>query len=130
MTDLDPADWITNARSLAQSSSIPLGVPVNIHMDMLLRDTRRDLQAACDALEAVLKGHRPVSFSFSWRDGVTMHEVCDTCHDKAGVHPCGCWRDEDVSHLCAVCSDPEHRMEAPWPCMMVRDIAAALGVEP
>ena len=55
MTDRpDPAAWIANARSLTQSSSIPLGVPVNTHMDMLLRDTRRDLQAACDALEAVL----------------------------------------------------------------------------
>ena len=59
MTDRpDPADWITNARSLTQSSSIPLGVPVNIHMDMLLRDTRRDLRAACDALEAVLAPHQ------------------------------------------------------------------------
>ena len=59
MTDRpDPADWIANARSLTQSSSIPLGVPVNIHMDMLLRDTRRDLRTACEALEAVLAPHQ------------------------------------------------------------------------
>ena len=60
MTDFDPADWIDSARSLTYSSSVPLGVPINTHMDMLLRDTRRDLRVACDALEAVLKLHEPV----------------------------------------------------------------------
>ena len=95
----------------------------------LITDARTALPRALDALEAVLDGHRPVSFTFSWRDGITMHEVCDTCQDKAGVHPCGCWRAEDVPHLCAVCSDPEHRMEAPWPCMTVQAIEAALRGE-
>lgn len=92
-------------------------------------DARTSLPLALDALEALLKGHRPVSFSFSWRDGVTMHEVCETCQDKAGVHPCGCWRDEDVPHVCAVCSDPEHRMDAPWPCMTVQTIESALRAD-
>lgn len=54
------ADWIDSARSLAQSSSIPLGVPVAVHMDMLLRDTRRDLRTAADALEKVLELHERV----------------------------------------------------------------------
>ena len=60
MTDRpDPADWIAAARSLTQSSSsIPLGVPVSTHVDMLLRDTRRDLRTACNALEAVLEPHQ------------------------------------------------------------------------
>lgn len=48
--------WIEQARSLTQSSSVPLGVPIATHINMLLRDTRRDLRAACDALEAVLDG--------------------------------------------------------------------------
>lgn len=52
---MSAADWIANARSLTQSSSIPLGVPVAVHMDMLLRDTRRDLRTAADALEKVLE---------------------------------------------------------------------------
>lgn len=94
-----------------------------------IADARVSLPLALDALEALLKGHRPVSFSFSWRDGVTMHEVCETCQDKAGVHPCGCWRDEDVPHVCAVCSDPEHRMDAPWPCMTVQAIESALRAD-
>ena len=89
-------------------------------------DARTSLPRALDALEALLRGHRPVSFSFSWRDGVAMHEVCPGCQDKAGTHPCGCWRDEDVPHVCAVCSDPEHRMDVPWPCMTVQTIASAL----
>ena len=93
----------------------------------LMVDARTSLPTALDALEALLKGHRPVSFSFSWRDGVTMHEVCPGCQDKAGTHPCGCWRDEDQPHVCAVCSDPEHLMDAPYPCMTVQAIETALG---
>ena len=81
MTDRpDPADWIANARSLTQSSSIPLGVPVNTHMDMLLRDTRRDLQAACDALEAVLeltKEHRAFATKRGRDDCICT--ICDMC---------------------------------------------------
>ena len=92
----------------------------------LIADARSSLPRALDALEALLKAHRPVSFSFSWRDGVAMHEVCPGCQDKAGTHPCGCWRDEDQPHVCAVCSDPEHRMDAPWPCMTVQAIETAL----
>ena len=95
----------------------------------LIADARTSLPRALDALEAVLKAHRPVSFSFSWRDGVAMHEVCPGCQDKAGTHPCGCWRDEDQPHVCAVCSDPEHRMDAPWPCMTVQTIESALGAD-
>ena len=91
-----------------------------------IADARTSLPRALDALEAVLKGHRPVSFSFSWRDGVTMHEACPACQDRAGTHPCGCWRDEDQPHVCAVCSDPEHRMDVPWPCMTVQTIESAL----
>ena len=81
MTDRpDPADWIANARSLAQSSSIPLGVPINTYMDMLLRDTRRDLRTACDALEAALgpaKGHRAF-VTKRGRDNC-LCTVCDMC---------------------------------------------------
>ena len=96
----------------------------------LIADARTSLPRALDALEAVLRGHRPVSFSFSWQTGVTMHEVCETCQDKAGTHPCGCWRDEDQPHVCAVCSDPERHIDAPWPCMTVRTIESALRAEP
>lgn len=55
----------------------------------------------------------------------TLHEG-HCCQDKAGTHPCGCWRDEDMPHLCAVCSDPEHRVEAPYPCLTVAAIEAVL----
>lgn len=47
--------WIVSARSLTQSSSVPLGVPVTLHTDMLLRDTQGRLLDALGALEAVLE---------------------------------------------------------------------------
>ena len=135
--DEDEATHVWHRTYLADRAWMTVGKVLDNDMDQttiedaeFIADARTSLPRALDALEAALKGHRPVSFSFSWQTGVTMHEVCGTCQDKAGVHPCGCWRDEDVSHLCAVCSDPEHRMEAPWPCMTVHAIATALGVEP
>lgn len=82
---MNPADWIGSARSLTQSSSIPLGVPINTHMDMLLRDTRRDLRTACDALEAVLALHCPdEQEALDWDCG---NGVCCGHEDECPTHP-------------------------------------------
>ena len=41
---------------------------------------------------------------------------CPECLGKAGVHPCGCWRDVDEDgHICKACSKPG-RVSEPWPC--------------
>lgn len=40
-------------KDLARSSSIPLGVPTATYIDGLLRDTRKELQRAVEALRAV-----------------------------------------------------------------------------
>lgn len=45
---------------IARSSSVPLGVSVARHNDLLLRDTKRALRAAVAALKAVAEEHYPV----------------------------------------------------------------------
>lgn len=120
------AGWIEQARSLTLSSSIPLGVPVATHMDMLLRDTRRDLRVACDALEAVMDLHHethvyeldPASGTWVYVDDelVVMERVCVECSDI--------WTLEDIG-------DGMYRegTGVVWPCPTVRAITAALGIE-
>ena len=113
MTDRpDPADWIANARSLAQSSSIPLGVPINTYLDMLLRDTRRDLRTACDALEAVLALHRLNREDDGDCQGYTSH----------GYGYLDRW--------CVECSEQSGReYGTPWPCPTVAAIESALRAD-
>lgn len=79
-----PEDWIEESRSLTNSSSVPLGVPVATHMDMLLRDTRRDLRTACNALEAVLELHDSESSHYSPFAGRTV-TTCGACGES---RPC------------------------------------------
>ena len=85
----------------------------------LIADARTSLPRALDALEAVLARHRPVSYVATANCGLVLYEVCPTCHDKAGVHPCGCWRDEDQIHVCADC-------KRVWPCPTFDAIDTAL----
>ena len=73
-----------------------------------------------DDLDAVLAQHRPVSYAATANCGLVLYEVCPTCHDKAGVHPCGCWRDEDQIHVCAECNKV-------WPCATAEAIETALA---
>ena len=91
---------------------------------------RTDVPALVAALRAVLALHQPGTFSATIRGEVTAHPVCPTCHDKAGVHPCGCWREVDEEHDCLECSRPRRGAFAPWPCPTAQAIADALGVEP
>ena len=86
----------------------------------LIADARTSLPLALDALEAVLARHRPVSYAATANCGLVLYEVCPTCHDKAGVHPCGCWRDEDQIHVCADC-------KRVWPCPTFEAIETALA---
>ena len=88
---------------------------------------RTDVPALVAALRAVLELHRPGSYSVSM-DGWTAHPVCPTCHDKAGVHPCGCWREVDEDHVCLGCSRPGKGVHTQWPCPTVQAIADALGI--
>ena len=86
----------------------------------LIADARTSLPLTLDALDAVLAQHRPVSYAATANCGLVLYEVCPTCHDKAGVHPCGCWRDEDQIHICAECNKV-------WPCATAEAIETALA---
>lgn len=81
------------------------------HARELLAEVKR-LREGIEAL------HRPVHFVFSWSGGLRHEDPCPECNGKAGVHPCGCWADEDMSYECLGCSlhDKDDRRVAPWPC--------------
>lgn len=82
------------------------------HIDHLTAEVER-LRVGIEAL------HRPVLPVFSWRDGLRFDEPCPECNGKAGVHPCGCWSDEDTEFVCFECSRPSSghlRRDIPWPC--------------
>lgn len=58
--------------------------------------------------------------------------ICPDCHGKAGTHPCGCWRDEDVVPVCSICYEGWKFVPVNWPCPTVRlldEIDAEMGVE-
>ena len=97
-------------RSMARETDLDL-----LAIRALLAEVRR-LQAA---VERVRELHRPGNYSAS-RGVWTWWDVCPTCHDKAGVHPCGCWRDEDQIHICAECNKV-------WPCATAEAIETALA---
>lgn len=85
-----------------------------------------DLLAEVDRLQSIAAGveelHRPVHPVFSWKTGLRFEEPCPECHGKAGVHPCGCWADEDTTYECAECAIPKgggSRRVIPWPCPTV-----------
>lgn len=83
----------------------------------------RDAHAELERLRAGIKAlHRPVHFVFSWSTGLRVEEPCPECHGKAGVHPCGCWADEDTQYECLECAQPKgggSRRVSPWPCPTV-----------
>ena len=86
-------------------------------------DQAEGLLAEVDRLRAIESGiealHRPVHPVFSWKTGLRFEEPCPECHGKAGVHPCGCWADEDTTYECAECAMPKgggSRRVIPWPC--------------
>ena len=68
-------------RSMARETDLDL-----LAIRALLAEVRR-LQAA---VERVRELHRPGNYSAS-RGVWTWWDVCPTCGDKAGVHPCGRW---------------------------------------
>ena len=95
-------------------------VAIDAALPHLFAAARTSLPLALDALDAVLAQHRPVSYAATANCGLVLYEVCPTCHDKAGVHPCGCWRDEDQIHVCADC-------KRVWPCPTFEAIETALA---
>lgn len=64
--------------------------------------------------------HREAYAIFSWQSGLRYEDPCPDCHGAAGVHPCGCWTDQQVEYVCAEC----HRTQgggpsAAYPCKTI-----------
>ena len=86
--------------------------------DLLAAAAERDALAA--KVERVRALHRP-----AYND-VARSPMCEDCGGKAGVHPCGCWAEDDYEFVCAVCNQGTKNQSVPWPCPTVR----ALDEEP
>ena len=91
-----------------------------LHLSELIRARDAELRAEVERLRAGIEAlHRPVHPVFSWNGGLRFEEPCPECHGKAGVHPCGCWADEDTQYECLECAQPKGdgaRRVVPWPC--------------
>lgn len=92
------------------------------------RDEARLENAALRAkIERVRVLHRPVHPVFNWNSGLRFEEPCPDCSGKAGVHPCGCWSDDDIKFECLECAQPKgggSRRVMPWPCPTARALDA------
>ena len=97
-------------RSMARETDLDL---------LAIRDLLAEVRRLQAAVERVRELHRPGNYSAS-RGVWTWWDVCPTCGDKSGVHPCGCWRDEDQIHICAECNKV-------WPCATAEAIETALA---
>lgn len=87
---------------LTYSCSVPPGVSVAIHTDLLLAETRRELRTCIAALRAVL----------------TQHHLHD-CSPEHGSGCSPCWSEG----LCEGCSED-------WPCPTVEAVLNTLEVTP
>lgn len=73
------------------------------------------IESAREALKPIRELHRPVHPVFSWSGGLRLFDPCPDCGGKAGVHPCGCWAEQDTEFRCLTCRDEKGHL-AEWPC--------------
>lgn len=73
------------------------------------------LAAAREMAKSVQELHRPVQVVFSWTQGRILLDPCPCCSGKAGIHPCGCWGEQDVEYVCATCRNDKGR-HVGFPC--------------
>ena len=101
--------------------AILIAAAVNALPALLDAAAERDALAA--KVERVRALHRP-----AYND-VARSPMCEDCGGKAGVHPCGCWAENDYEFVCAVCNQGTKNQSVPWPCPTVRalDCAKAAG---
>lgn len=81
--------------------------------DRALATAAPDLAARVIALEDGIRAlHAKGKFIFSWHEGGWFEPACTECDGKAGVHPCGCYADDDESDWkCRECGP-----ESTYPC--------------
>lgn len=77
----------------------------------------RELVAEANGLHRSLRElHKPMHAVFNWSTGLRLEEPCPDCNGKAGVHPCGCWAEEDMEYSCPTCRSQPGGHLADWPC--------------
>ena len=118
---------LSGLQELGKALGLPLGSRITgteaLAAVERLTSERDAARAEAERLRAGIKAlHRPVLPVFSWNGGLRFEEPCPECHGKAGVHPCGCWADEDTQYECLECAQPKgggSRRVSPWPCPTV-----------
>ena len=56
---------------------------------------------------------------------VAHTRLCESCHGKAGVHPCGCWSDGDYQPVCGHCRRGHKFSAVAYPCPTIRALDGA-----
>jgi len=110
----------------AEAEAGRLGSVESLFIDEQERAERAEAERdAALAREAKVRElHRRTHAVFSWRDGMRVDDPCPDCDGKAGVHPCGCWADEDAEFVCSECLIGTKGSPAPWPCPTIRALDA------
>ena len=72
-----------------------------------------------EAVQRVREMHYP-----AYND-VAHTRICESCHGKAGVHPCGCWSDEDYQPVCGHCHKGHKFSAVAYPCPTLRSLDGA-----
>lgn len=88
--------------------------PPGCHIDIARKDAALVLPVI---VAAVLKPIRELHYPAD--NDAARTPRCPECLGKAGVHPCGCWADEDQQPVCGHCYWLRSVRE-PWPCPTVR----------
>lgn len=76
---------------------------------------RFGIEVAREMAKSVQELHRPVQVVFSWTQGRILLDPCPCCSCKAGIHPCGCWGEQDVEYVCTTCRNDKGR-HLQFPC--------------
>ena len=77
------------------------------------REAAQQHQARAEAAERTIQRVRELHYPADNDDRRSPR--CPNCIGKAGVHPCGCWADEDRQPVCGHCND-----RVDWPCPTIR----------
>jgi hypothetical protein len=83
-----------------------------------------DGAAALAAIDAVLAVH------YEAHNDAARSPLCQGCKGAPGVHPCGCWRDEQDETVCGACVQYEGRgRRVLYPCPTVLAVLERIDVE-
>jgi hypothetical protein len=85
--------------------------------------SRTDIPALLAALDAVLAVH------YEAYNDTDLSPLCQTCKGAPGVHPCGCWGDEQAETVCGSCRQGTKGQTVTYPCPTVWSISEHIDLE-